>query len=180
MRADLKELLDTIPGFDPDAILGSTAKALVALLAHGESQSPETWLLGHLLELLRREITTRFPHALSDVRRPRSFWAPKEGPDNESGQEEEHQEWTIEDLDRYADRLAEPVREALNALRTFSPRADLHQLWSGQVEVTKGYRDCLNRRDAVGGSPGMPAGDLVTRIHAAAVALHQGARHTNR
>lgn len=141
MRTDLKELLDTIPGFDPDAILGSTAKALVALLAHGESQSPETWLSGHLLELLRREITTRFPHALSDVRRPRSFWAPKEGPDNEGEQEEEHQEWTIEDLDRYADRLAEPVREALNALRTFSPRADLHQLWSGQVEVTKGYRD---------------------------------------
>ncbi|MCO5133850.1 MAG: HK97 family phage prohead protease [Phyllobacteriaceae bacterium] len=46
--------------------------------------------------------------------------------------------------------------------------------------VTKGYRDCLNRRDAVGGSPGMPAGDLVTRIRAAASALHQGARHTNR
>lgn len=45
--------------------------------------------------------------------------------------------------------------------------------------ITKGYRNCLNRRDAAGSSPGMPPGDLAAHIRAAASLLHNGARHTN-
>jgi ATP-dependent Lon protease len=141
MRNDLKDLLDTIPGFDPDRVLSPAMRALLALLAHDESRPPEAWLTGHIREILCRELSARYPNALSEGRRPRGFWAPTEAAVHDDDQESEPCEWTTEDLERCVDRLAEPVREALNALRTFSPRTDLHQLWTGQVEVTKGYRD---------------------------------------
>lgn len=124
MHNDLKDLVARVPGFELEKLVTEPEKALVALLAYREGLTVDAWLRQRLLEGLQKGINEQFPDLTRHAK-------PIIGFDSQ--------------VEICLNRLTQPTREALNALLVPRPEPNMHCLWKGTIESSKGYRDEAKR-----------------------------------
>lgn len=141
MQTDLKDLVARLPGLDPDKILTDPEKALIALLAFREQTNPIQWFRRHALQGLRQGINAHFPDESPDAQPTFRNLRQKQSELSEGEGDKPEREWTDGEIENCLHRLRDPAREALTAFQAPPPPPGMHQLWTGPIEVTKGWRD---------------------------------------
>lgn len=142
MHNKFEDLLAMAPPMSPEMLLSDAAKILIALLAHQKSGTPEEWLANRMRRILVEEIIATYPDA-----NPRPLTLPPLSVRQQDPAEQEQaaRRWTNGDIENCLRKLIEPAREALKELKVLPPRPDMHRLWTGAFEPTKGYRDEAKR-----------------------------------
>ncbi len=141
MQTDLKDLVARLPGLDPDKILTDPEKALIALLAHHERTNPIQWLRRYVLHGLRQGINAHFPDESPDAQPTFRNLRQKQSELSEGEGNRPEREWTDGEIENCLHYLSDPARKALIAFQAAPPAPGMHQLWTGTIEVTRGWRD---------------------------------------
>lgn len=140
MHNKFEDLLAMAPPMSPELLLSDAAKILIALLAHKMSGTPEEWLANRMRRILVEEIIATYPDA-----NPRPLTLPLLSVKQQDAAEQAARRWTNGDIENCLRKLVEPAREALKELKVLPPRPDMHRIWTGAFEPTKGYRDEAKR-----------------------------------